>query len=139
MDATNRPLVWFSRVMWLGIVVNVGLAIATLVAPARILALNGLPPASPLLWPRFASWLLILLSVFYIPAAADPSRYRLNAKLAVLARFAGVMFFSTQPSTYWGLGGVDLMFFLPQAILLAASSSSASPDKADAAARTTAL
>jgi hypothetical protein len=139
MNATNRPLVWFSRVMWLGIVVNLALAGATLVAPARILALNGLPPASPLLWPRFAAWLLILLSVFYVPAAADPARYRLNAKLAVLARFAGVMFFATQASTYWGLGGVDLMFFLPEAILLAASSRSASPDQADAAARTTAL
>ena len=139
IDVSNRPLVWFSRVMWLGVAVNVALSIATLAAPTRILALNGLPPAAPLLWPRFAAWLLILLSVFYVPAALDPARFRVNAWLAVLARLAGVLFFATQATTYWGLGAVDLVFFVPEAILLTAASRSVPPDQVRAPARTSAL
>ncbi len=138
-DASNRLLVWFSRVMWLGIAVNLALSIATLLAPGRILALNGLPPASPVLWPRFAAWLLILLSLFYVPAALDPTRFRVNAWLAVLARLAGVLFFATQATTYWGLGAVDLVFFVPEAILLTAASRSVRLDQARAPVRTTAL
>ena len=54
------------------------------------------PSNDPLIWPRFAALLLILLSAFYIPAAVDPSRYRASAWLAVLARFAGALFFLPQ-------------------------------------------
>jgi hypothetical protein len=109
---------WFTRVMWLGIVANIGLSAATLIAPARMLALNSLPPATPDLWPRFAALLLILLSVFYMPAAIDPDRYRANAWFAVGSRLVGVLFFMTQPSDYRMLGAVDLVFFIPEAALL---------------------
>ena len=68
----NAPLVWFQRVLWLGIVANLGLAVPTLVVPERMLAIFSLPAATPLMWPRFAAWLLILLSAFYVPAALDP-------------------------------------------------------------------
>src|SRR5258705_2498597 len=106
---------WFRRVMWLGIVVNIALSIATMVAPARMLAMSDLPPATPDLWPRFAALLLILLSVFYMPGAIDPDRYRANAWFAVGSRLVGVMFFAFQPE-YRALGGVDLVFFVPEAI-----------------------
>ncbi len=115
----NAPLAWFQRVLWLGIVANVALALPTLIIPERMLAAVSLPAATPLMWPRFASWLLLLLSVFYVPAALDPTRYRTAAWLAVGSRLAGVLFFLTQPAEYRTLGAVDLVFLVPEAILLA--------------------
>src|SRR5258706_3750887 len=108
---------WFRRVMWLGILTNIALSVATMVAPARMLAMSDLPPAMPDLWPRFAALLLILLSTFYMPAAIDPDRYRANAWFAVGSRLVGVIFFMFQPD-YRALGGVDLVFFVPDARFL---------------------
>ena len=103
----------------MGIAVNLGLAVPTLLAPAQMLAFSGLPPASPLVWPQFGALLLILLSVFYLPAALDFARYRITAWSAVLARLAGAVFFiGFQASAYHQLGYVDLMFFVPEAALL---------------------
>lgn len=42
-----------------------------------------------------AGLLLTLLSLFYIPAAINPDRYRANAWLAVIARCAGGLFFAS--------------------------------------------
>jgi hypothetical protein len=110
---------WFKRVLWLGILVNLGLAIPTLLVPERIMAMSRLPPAAPLLWPRFAGLLLILLSLFYMPAGVDPNRYRVVAWLAVLSRLAGVVFFlGFQSADYHALGYIDLVFFVPELILL---------------------
>jgi hypothetical protein len=110
---------WFSRVMWVGIAANLALAIPTLIAPAQLIDLVGLPPASPVLWPRFAALLLILLSLFYVPAGIDPVRFRAIAWLAVLSRLAGVVFFLLfQPPEYHMFGYFDLVFLLPLAILL---------------------
>jgi hypothetical protein len=110
---------WFTRVMWVGIIANLALAILTLLYPAMMLARNSLPPAEPLLWPRFAALLLILLSVFYMPGAIDPDRYRANAWLAIASRLVGVVFFFVfQSAEYRMLGMVDLVFFIPEVILL---------------------
>jgi hypothetical protein len=115
----NAALRWFRRVVWVGIAANCGLAIPTLVAPGRTIAMSALPPASPLVWPQFAGLLLILLSVFYIPAGLDPVRYRITACSSVGARLAGVIFFvGFQPAAYHMLGYFDLVFFIPEAILL---------------------
>jgi len=113
---------WFSRVVWLGIAANLGLAIPTLLMPARMLAMSNLPITEPLLWTQFAALLLILLSVFYVPAALDPRRYRLVAWISVLARLAGVVFFVLfQPREYHLFGYFDLVFFVPEAALLMAA------------------
>jgi hypothetical protein len=115
----NAPLAWFQRVLWLGIAANVALAVPTLLIPERMLVLTSLPPATPLMWPRFAAWLLMLLSAFYVPAALDAIRFRTIAWLAVGSRLAGVAFFLTQSADYRMLGAVDLAFFVPEVILLA--------------------
>ncbi len=126
INSTNAGR-WFRRVIWLGIVANVGLAVPTLLAPERMIAFSQLPPASPLVWPQFAALLLILLSVFYMPAGIDPDRYRLNAWFAVGARVAGVVFFvGFQAAAYHTLGYFDLVFFIPEAILLAVAVNSGS-------------
>jgi hypothetical protein len=110
---------WFKRVVWIGILANFGLAIPTLVAPARMLALSGLPEATPLLWTQFAGLLLVLLSIFYMPAGIDLDRYLAVAWLAVGSRVAGVVFFVVfQPAAYRMLGYFDLVFFIPEVILL---------------------
>jgi hypothetical protein len=111
---------WFRRVLWIGIVGNLSLAIPTFVAPARMMAVAGLPIASPLLWPRFAGLLMILLSVFYMPAGVDPVRYRATAWTAVASRLAGVCFFLLpgQPAAYHLFGWFDFAFLVPEALLL---------------------
>jgi hypothetical protein len=84
-----------------------------------LMALTGFPPVSPVLWPRFAALLLILLSLFYMPAGIDVERYRAVAWLAVVARLAGVIFFlGFQPVEYRMLGLFDLIFLVPELVLL---------------------
>jgi hypothetical protein len=114
-----RAQMWFKRVMWLGIMANIALAVPTLLAPDRMIEFVGLPPATPLLWPRFAALLLILLSMFYTPAAIDPVRYRLVALFTLVSRLAGVVFFvGFQAAEYHMFGYFDLVFLVPQALLL---------------------
>ncbi len=115
----KRYAVWFSRVVWVGIVANCLLAIPTLLMPGPILALFALPLATPLMWPQFAALLLLLLSAFYVPAALRPLRYLPVAWLSVLARLAGVVFFCIFNRDYIQFGLFDLTFFLPEAALLA--------------------
>ena len=121
-----RAQMWFKRVMWLGIVANLGLAVPTLLAPERMIEFVGLPMPTPLLWTRFAALLLILLSLFYMPAAIDPVRYRLVALLTLVSRLAGVVFFvGFQAPEYHMFGYFDLVFLVPQALLLFSSGKSA--------------
>ena len=111
--------VWFTRVLWIGILANLALAIPTLLVPETMLALNGYPQTVPIMWTRFAALLLILLSLFYMPAGIDPDRYRAIAWLAIVGRLAGVIFFlGTQAPEYRMLGLFDLAFCVPEFILL---------------------
>jgi hypothetical protein len=119
---------WFRRVMWLGIVANFVLALPTLAAPAQMIALTGLPTATPDLWPRFAALLLILLSVFYMPAGVDIDRFRPVAWFAVASRLAGVVFFLLFESPEYRLFGYfDLLFLVPLAALLTVAVRAARP------------
>lgn len=119
--------VWASRfglLVRIGVVANLVLAMLGLLAPDLLLSLLRLPLARPDIWLRFAAWLLILLSLFYLPPASDPYRSRSASMLVVAARFAGVVFFSSvflllDPApTYLVLAGFDLAFGLPQAYCL---------------------
>ncbi|MGC2224588.1 MAG: hypothetical protein WA624_20655 [Methylocella sp.] len=87
-------LLWFRRVMWLGIVSNIIVALVSITQTPMALEFLKLPPAEPLVWPRFAAFLLILLSGFYVPAAIDPSGNIFASIFAVVCRFGGVVFFS---------------------------------------------
>ena len=109
---------WFRRVVLLGVLVNLILAIPTLLVPETMLALFNLPLAVPVIWVQFSANLLILLSFFYIPAALDPYRYQASAWLAVFSRIAGVIFFLTQAKIYLLFGLLDLCFAIPEGILL---------------------
>jgi hypothetical protein len=116
----GKAAVWFGRVVWLGILANFALAVPALFVPDRVIAMANLPPATPLLWPRFSAWLLMLLSLFYIPGAVDLYKYTVPAKLSVFSRLAGVAFFLlTQPAEYRLFGYFDFVFLVPEGILLA--------------------
>ena len=114
----NKFALWFSRVVWLGIIANFALALPALVMPDQMLALMSLPSASPTMWPSFAALLLILLSLFYVPAALRPLYYPLVSRLAVLARLAGVIFFCVFNRDYIWFGIFDLVFLVPEGSLL---------------------
>jgi len=128
---TNLNLVpagrWFKRVLWIGILANLALSVPTLVAPARMLEISAFPSATPLMWPQFAGLLLVLLSIFYMPAGLDLDRYRAVAWLAIGARAAGVVFFiGFQAAVYHLLGYFDLVFCVPEAVLLVMATRAAS-------------
>jgi hypothetical protein len=115
---TQTCLTWFRRVMWLGIAANIVVAGISIALTPAVLGWLQLPPAQPLVWPRFAAFLLILLSVFYVPSALDPGRNRFAAVFAVICRFGGVVFFLIVGGPYIVFGLFDFVFGLPQAILL---------------------
>ena len=114
----NKSVIWFRRLMWLGILGNFAVGGISLAFPEQVLEFLKLPPATPLVWPRFACFLLILMSLFYIAAAKDPVRNNYVAKMAVLARFGGVLFFGLVGGRYILFGLYDFVFGLPQALLL---------------------
>jgi hypothetical protein len=112
---------WFGRVVWIGIVANLALAVPTLFAPERMMVLSGVPIATPTTWAQLSALLLILLSAFYMPAAINPDRYRVVAWITVISRLAGtILFIFFQPAVYHRFGYFDLAFFVPEAVLLAA-------------------
>jgi hypothetical protein len=114
----NKYLLWFSRVVWAGIVSNLLLALLAITATTAVIEFLKLPPAEPLVWPRFASFLLILLSGFYVAAARDPLHNLYTSFWTVACRFGGVAFFSIVGGNYIVFGLFDLIFGLPEAILL---------------------
>ena len=109
---------WFKRIVWIGIFANLALAFPTLAAPTLVIEMASLPTATPDLWPRFAALLLVLLSVFYMPAAIDPDRYRANAWFTVGSRLVGVVFFLLDEPAYRMFALFDFVFFAPEAVLL---------------------
>ena len=115
----TASLRWFKRLMWAGILANLAVACTSLAIPEKVLEMLQLAPATPLVWPRFAAFLLILLSLFYVAAARDPVRNAYVSIVAVICRFGGVIFFGIVGGNYIAFGLFDLVFGLPQALLLA--------------------
>jgi hypothetical protein len=112
--------VWFGRAVWLGILVNCIFAVPAMFVPNAALALTGqTQDLEHPVWPAAASMLLVLLSIFYIPGAIDPRRYKATAILSVVARLSGSSFFLLfWRNTYPYVGYVDLFFLILEAPLL---------------------
>jgi mono/diheme cytochrome c family protein len=109
---------WYRWLVWVGIVSNIIVSTISIIYPAEVLAFVGVDPATPLIWPRLAVMLLALLSIFYIPAALDPSAHRFSAIYAVVCRFAGTAFFAIVGGRYIPFSLYDFVFGAPQAICL---------------------
>ena len=117
MVNNTTPGQWFRRILWIGIIADLATSLATLAAPAAMIALAGLPTPGTDVWPRFAALSAVLLSVFAIPAALDMDRYRASAWLAVAWRLAAAVFFMFEPR-YRPVMYFDGFFFVALAIPL---------------------
>ena len=120
----NSFRVWFCRIMKAGIAANMILAVPALIAPAWALSLFAVPQPDPLVYARFAAFLVILLSIFYVPAALDPDHYRVVAWIAVLARMCAAIFVSLaaiglREPVFYLPALLDSSFFVLQGITLA--------------------
>ena len=120
----SNPARAFRITVWIGVLVNFAFGLTALFAPNWLLDTMGFQEADPDVWPRFAAWLLLLLSLFYVPGANDIVRYRANAVLSVFARFAGVVFFTSIvmvtdfSARYLIFGLIDGVFAVPSAVFL---------------------
>lgn len=116
----NRYAIWFRWAVVIGILQDWLLGLPGIFQPNAVLRLVKVEPVDQPVWPAFASLLLTLLSIMYIPGAVNPLRYRAIAILSVLARAAGVtFFFGLQRGKVppW-FGAVDLFFLIVQGPLL---------------------
>src|SRR5262249_10210885 len=78
--------------VWVGIAANCLFVLPLIFAPRWMLTFLGVS-AAPVICAQMGGLLLGLISVFYIPAASKPVRYRAFAWLAVFpSRAAGVTF-----------------------------------------------
>jgi hypothetical protein len=88
--------VWIMRhtiLVWFGIFLNLLFIIPLLFFPRWLLDLFAIP-LEELIWARESAGLLMIISVFYVPAAIDFGRYRVNAYIAVFpSRTFGATFF----------------------------------------------
>lgn len=114
----------YGLVVRLGVLTNVVLAAPAVFAPGLVLGLFGLPTGDVDLWARFAAFLLILLSLFYLPPAAEPYRSPAASWLTVLARAGGVAFFTgavalggASPRVL-SLAGIDAVFAVAEGYAL---------------------
>ncbi len=116
----NHYARWFRWFVILGIVQDLAMAGPGIFFPDFVLGVLGIEVVGEPVWPAFAALLLVLLGLFYIPAAVDPFRYFPVSVLTVLARLAGVIFFFLlYPGRFPLLFGlIDLAFFLTQGTLL---------------------
>ena len=92
----NSVSVWVVRhtiLVWFGIFLNALFIVPLLFFPQWLLDLFNIP-LKELIWARESAGLLMIISVFYVPAAVDFGRYRANAYIAVFpSRTFGATFF----------------------------------------------
>ena len=115
----NKYAKRFGIAVWIGILADWVLGIPVIFFPQAVLNLLGFRPTVDPVWTAFAGLLVVLLSLFYIPGALNPYRYRFNAWLAVFARPPGVIFFFLlNPGYYPAFGILDGVLFMIQYPLL---------------------
>ncbi len=109
---------WILRhtiLVWFGIFLNLLFIIPLLFFPRWMLDLFNIP-LGQLIWARAAAGLLMIISVFYVPAAIDFGRYRANAYIAVFSSrtFGATFFFFAvvlfgQPPGFLSISFVDAL------------------------------
>jgi hypothetical protein len=84
---------WYCKLVRIGIAVNLLFVIPLAFAPNWFLGLLKIPLDQPI-WGQAAAMLLFIISVFYVPGAIDPDRYRVTAWMHVFpSRTCGSTFF----------------------------------------------
>ncbi|RCJ35136.1 hypothetical protein A6769_20505 [Nostoc punctiforme NIES-2108] len=121
----NNYAKWFSRVTWLGIIVNMLFVIPSCFFPELMLTFLKMHIPEPIIWVRAAGMLLFIISAFYVPGALDPYRYQATAWISIFPSRAfgstfficAVLFFG-QDKGFLSIAFVDLFFGLAEVILL---------------------
>jgi hypothetical protein len=115
----NRHVVWFGRLVWIGVIADWLVGLSAIFAPNATLGILCQTISPNPLWVAFSALLLVLLSFFYIPGAGDPYRYPTSAWLGVAARFGLAAFFlGIYPREYSAFGLANLFLFLGQLLSL---------------------
>jgi hypothetical protein len=120
---TNRKI--FAVIVWIGVIANWTFGVwAVFFNPHSLLTSLELGDVPSAIWLYNYSILLMILSLFYIPAALDPFRYRANAWLLIVGRlvpastfFVGVAL-TFLPSGFLRLGLGDATFGILEFIFL---------------------
>jgi hypothetical protein len=118
-NSTQSALsIWIVRhtiLIWFGIFLNCLFIIPLFFFPRWMLDLFAIP-LDNLIWARESAGLLMIISVFYVPAAIDFARYRANAYIAVFpSRTFGATFFFLavvlfgQPPGFLSISFVDAL------------------------------
>ncbi|MDZ8094334.1 MAG: hypothetical protein RMZ42_20745 [Nostoc sp. DedQUE05] len=121
----NNYAKWFSRVTWVGIIVNMLFVIPSCFFPELMLTFLQMHIPEPIIWVRAAGMLLFIISAFYIPGALDPYRYQATAWISIFPSrafgstfFICAVFFFGQDKGFLSIAFVDLFFGLAELILL---------------------
>ncbi|MBV9560583.1 MAG: hypothetical protein JOY90_08990 [Bradyrhizobium sp.] len=114
-DTVSKWILRHTILVWFGIFLNALFVIPMLFFPRWFLDLFGIP-LEELIWARASAGLLMIISVFYVPAAVDFVRYRANACIAVFpSRTFGATFFFVavvlfgQPPGFLSISFVDAL------------------------------
>ena len=114
LDATktNSYIAWFSKMTWLGMVVNLGFVLPALLMPGFFseYLVTGIIQSTHV-WLRYAGFTLLMASLLYIPAAFNPLRYHAFAWLSAVARLIAAGFWVWQ-NAFWQFSGPLATFFI---------------------------
>ncbi len=109
----------FGIALGAGVLLDWITGIPTIFDPVRVAEVLGQRPPGDPVWTAFSALLIVLISLFFIPAALDPYRYGMLAWLAVLVRIPVACFFLLlQPGQYPLFGYVALVMVAVQLPLL---------------------
>ena len=125
----NTYLKWYSRIVWIGIALNLSFALPALFSPDVIVNTIGVDPNFSTLWLRNAGLLLIIVCFFNVVAARDPERHSTVAWLVVAGRLMAGTFFleififnslnsADRPNALVPFFATDLTFGTVKAVLL---------------------
>jgi len=120
----NKPLKWFCRVVWIGILVNLTVIIPAIAAPQILNITFGLGPDVSDVWLRNVGMLLVSICVFYAGAAHNPLRFPAYSWLVAISRLIAAVFWlymlrvSSYPALMRQFFFADLAFGLVLSLLL---------------------
>jgi hypothetical protein len=134
--ATTRYAAWFSRVLWLGILINLSFAVPALFTPSAFHATLGLGMIDPAaaIWLRNAGMLLVLTNGFYSLVARDPfacisfSRWSAFARLIAAAFWIWLALCTKGFGVLWWFFATDFSLGLVLGFLLWRASAAYRPE-----------
>ncbi|KMW58820.1 hypothetical protein AIOL_003800 [Candidatus Rhodobacter oscarellae] len=123
MTQASKALVnWKYRhavVTWIGIGLNLIVAIPFFIAPLWCLEILNIPAVDPI-WPRVGAGLLLIITTFYVPMTLDIDRFRIFCWLSILpSRTFGSTYFITMVVVFGYAPGFLSIALIDAAIAIA--------------------